>query len=206
MFKIIAVTNRKLCRGDFLEQIKYIANSSVDAIILREKDLSPEEYYELARKVVDLVKNTNTECILHSYLEVAKELKVRKIHLPLESALRYYESDAENMSSFQTIGCSIHSISQLNAVETLKRAHTSADFYVTAGHIFETDCKKGLPGRGLDFLRKICDQASLPVYAIGGITPERVKSIRACKADGACLMSWCMNASPVELKQRWKIE
>ena len=51
MFKIIAVTNRKLCHIDFLEQIEALAKSEVDSIILREKkDLSEEEYYVLAEE------------------------------------------------------------------------------------------------------------------------------------------------------------
>ena len=41
--------------------------------------------------------------------------------------------------------------------------------YVTAGHIFTTDCKKGLPPRGLDFLKNVCDAVTIPVYGIGGI-------------------------------------
>ena len=41
--------------------------------------------------------------------------------------------------------------------------------YVTAGHIFTTDCKKGLPPRGLDFLKNVCDAVTIPVYGIVGI-------------------------------------
>ena len=37
--------------------------------------------------------------------------------------------------------------------------------YVTAGHIFTTDCKKGLPPRGLDFLKNVCDAVTIPKTA-----------------------------------------
>ena len=40
----MCITNRHLCRGDFLEQVKRIANAKPDGIILREKDLQKEEY------------------------------------------------------------------------------------------------------------------------------------------------------------------
>ena len=42
--------------------------------------------------------------------------------------------------------------------------------YLIAGHIFNTPCKQGTPGRGLDYLRRVCESVSIPVFGIGGIT------------------------------------
>ena len=64
--------------------------------------------------------------------------------------------------------------------------------YVTAGHIFATDCKKGVPPRGIPFLQEICSQASVPVYAIGGISAGNLPEIRQNGATGACIMSGAM--------------
>ena len=66
--------------------------------------------------------------------------------------------------------------------------------YLTAGHIFLTTCKPGLPGRGLDFLREVTQAVSLPGYAIGGITADRVPELQAAGAAGACLRSSLMLA------------
>jgi thiamine-phosphate pyrophosphorylase len=64
--------------------------------------------------------------------------------------------------------------------------------YLVAGNIYETDCKQGLPGRGLDFLQAACQASALPVYAIGGITPARLAAVLAAGAAGACVMSGLM--------------
>ena len=64
--------------------------------------------------------------------------------------------------------------------------------YITAGHVFETDCKKGLPGRGLIFLRNVCNAVQIPVYGIGGIDAGNISEVRAAGASGACLMSSLM--------------
>ena len=66
--------------------------------------------------------------------------------------------------------------------------------YVTAGHIFTTDCKKGLPPRGLDFLKNICDAVTIPVYGIGGIKfdPQQWNSLKKQGACGGCIMSGMM--------------
>ena len=64
--------------------------------------------------------------------------------------------------------------------------------YITAGHVFETDCKNGLPGRGLDFLRSVCATVDIPVYGIGGIDADNIALVRETGASGACLMSSLM--------------
>ena len=62
----IAVTNRHLCEGDFLERIRQIAQGDeYNAILLREKDLSHEEYEELAKKVLKITNLAGKKCILH---------------------------------------------------------------------------------------------------------------------------------------------
>ena len=56
--------------------------------------------------------------------------------------------------------------------------------YIVAGHIFDTDCKKGLPGRGVDFLKDVINSVSIPVFAIGGITVENYPKIKEAGASG----------------------
>ena len=77
--------------------------------------------------------------------------------------------------------------------------------YVTAGHVYVTDCKKGLAPRGLDFLRNVCKSVSIPVYAIGGIqldadthtiAQNQVAEIASCGAKGGCIMSGMMQFTP----------
>ena len=69
--------------------------------------------------------------------------------------------------------------------------------YITAGHVFETDCKKGLPGRGLEFLRNVCAVVEIPVYGIGGIDSDNIALVRNAGASGACLMSSLMATEDV---------
>ena len=52
-FKIIAVSNRKLCNRPFLEQIERVCKIHPEAVILREKDLTEEEYGTLAKEVMN---------------------------------------------------------------------------------------------------------------------------------------------------------
>ncbi|HEX2925559.1 MAG TPA: thiamine phosphate synthase, partial [Ruminiclostridium sp.] len=60
------------------------------------------------------------------------------------------------------------------------------------GHIYETDCKKGVLPRGLSFLKEVCSSVSIPVFAIGGITKDRACETAATGASGVCVMSEAM--------------
>lgn len=183
MSDIICVTNRKLCREDFLTRIERIASCKPSGIILREKDLCSDDYEELAARVMKICARYKVRLILHSFVDVAIKLGADSIHLPLP-ILR--NLSREQKSHFTQIGASCHSIG--DAIE----AQTLGCTYITAGHVFETDCKKGLPGRGLDFLGKICEEVSIPVYGIGGIDSTNVPLVRSKGAKGICLMSSLM--------------
>ena len=69
--------------------------------------------------------------------------------------------------------------------------------YITLGHIFETDCKPGVPPRGLGLLREVCGSTQLPVLAIGGINVSNVGTVRAAGASGVCIMSGLMRCENV---------
>lgn len=185
---IICITNRKLCSESFLERLHKIARCHPAAIVLREKDLSPEEYRSLARQVMPVCQAHHIPCILHSFPEIAAGLHADAIHLPLP-LLRSLSAD--DLKQFRSIGTSCHSIEDALVAEQFGCT------YIFAGHIFETDCKKGLPGRGISFLKNICHTVSIPVYAIGGIGPSNISQIQHSGAAGICLMSSLMTCPDV---------
>ncbi len=183
MSDILCVTNRQLCKTDFLSRIAEIAACSPAGIILREKDLPESEYRALAGQVMEICQKNKVPCILHSFISVTLSLEAKAIHLPLP-VLRSMSD--EQKAYFNVIGASCHSVSE--ALEAKKLGCT----YITAGHVFETDCKKGVPPRGIAFLRDVCKNVSMPVYAIGGIDSGKMQLIRETGAKGACVMSGLM--------------
>lgn len=189
MSDILCVTNRKLCREDFLTRIERIAACHPAGIILREKDMQTVDYQKLAAAVMEICERYGVKCILHSFTDVAISLQAKAIHLPLH-LLR--EMTREQKAQFADLGASCHS------VEDALEAQTLGCTYITAGHVFETDCKKGLPGRGLEFLRSVCTAVDIPVYGIGGIDADNIALVRNAGATGACLMSSLMVTGDVD--------
>ena len=189
MSDLICITNSKLCSNNFSDQIEMIASAHPKAIVLREKDLSEKEYEQLARQVMQICQKHGTQCILHSFSNVAIALGAEAVHMPLPLLQKM---TPQEKSHFQIIGASCHSL------EEAKEAQDLGCTYITAGHIFLTDCKKGLPGRGLPFLEEICKAVRIPVYAIGGISSQNIESVRKTGAAGACIMSGFMRCKTVE--------
>ena len=185
MSEIICITNRKLCKDDFFLQLEKIAAAHPDSIVLREKDLDENEYYTLSKKVRDLCYSKNTEFTMHYYYKAAINLGVRRIHLPLHTLM---EMNNEEKKFFRVIGVSCHSTEEAESAEKLGAT------YITAGHIYNTDCKAGLPGRGLGFLNEIRKKVGLSVYGIGGISVENAKDVIISGADGICIMSGFMKS------------
>lgn len=183
MSDIICVTNRHLCREDIVERIRALAAARPRAVILREKDLAAEEYRALAQQALAACADYGVSCVLHGFAGVARELEAKALHLPLP-ALR--QLSVAERAAFTVLGASCHS------VEDAREAEALGCSYITAGHIFATDCKRGLPGRGLDFLARVCRGVTIPVYAIGGIAPESIANLWAAGAAGACVMSGAM--------------
>ncbi len=174
----ICVTNRKLCSGDFIETVRR-ACLTADMVILREKDLSEAEYRSIAEKVKSICAESGTAFCVNTFTDTARALEC--------DALQLSYTDFMNLpEKFCRTGVSVHSAEEAHA------AWKKGADYLIAGHIFATDCKKGVPPRGTEFLTKIVSDVEIPVYAIGGITPDNENEIYRCGAAGVCIMSGYM--------------
>ena len=122
MCKILSITNRRLCKGDFLTRIAQIAAQKPAGIILREKDLPQQDYAALAAQVQEICKKAGVPCILHSFPETATRLRADALHLPLP-LLR----ELKSREGLPPLGVSCHSVQDaqedavLTALEKLTR-------------------------------------------------------------------------------------
>jgi len=193
---LICITNQKLCRDDFLSRINEIASGKPDAIMLREKELDEPDYLELAIKVKEICDRYQVKLIINHNIETAERLKVGAVQVSIDDIRK----KGQAIKAFDQVGVSVHSVEQACEAERL-----GAD-YLIAGHVFPTDCKKGLPARGLRFLKEVCDSVNIPVYAIGGISEVNYKIAMMAGAKGVCIMSEAMTTDhPETLAQRFVV-
>ena len=173
--KLNIISNRKLCENENLEkQIKKIFSAYEKKIILKNFEI-----VALTLREKDLDKN--------EYLNLDEKYKIKGIHLSYDNFKSLNKNIREELiKKYKRIGISIHSIDEGKEVESLGAT------YVVAGHIFETDCKKGLKPRGLNFIEELSSILTIPIFAIGGINEENSNLVLNSGAFGVCMMSSLM--------------
>ena len=198
--KLNIISNRKLCKNENLErQIEKIflayekkiilKNFEIVSLTLREKDLDKNEYLNLVEKIYPICKKYRIDLILHQNydLNLDKKYKIGGFHLSYEIFKSLNKNIREKLiKKYKRIGVSIHSLEEARKVENLGAS------YVVAGHIFETDCKKGLEPRGLKFVEDLSSVLTIPIFAIGGIDEKNSQSVIDSGAFSVCMMSSLM--------------
>lgn len=182
---LIAVTDSASCPRPLAEQIERLAKLTElrpQAVILRAKSLDKAAYRTLALEVQQSCEAAGIPLILHSNWQLAHDLGISKLHLPL--ALLRQISEYER-AYFTWLSTSVHSVGEAQEAQALGAT------VLIAGHIYTTQCKAGLAPRGLGFLQNVCSTVNLPVYAIGGISfyASQHAELQANGARGACVMS-----------------
>ena len=186
----IVITNRHLVQGDFLKQLEKVTKLHPHALILREKDLTDDAYESLAKKVFDLCKREDITFILHTKIEIARKIGCQNIHLSIPVLKGLSETEKKALTEdFCEISISCHSM------EDVEIAMAGGATQIILGTIFETECKKGVLGKGVEFVREICQKCPLPVYAIGGMNLQRLPLVIDAGAAGCCMMSGFMQTT-----------
>ena len=182
--RFIAVTSRRLYGKDFYGQIEKILARKPYGLILREKDLEEHAYEEMAKIVMEMCKKQDVLFFVHSNVCLAEKIGCKNIHLPIHLFWELVSGpNKERLQRFCNISVSCHSVDE--AVEA-ERNHATM---IVLGTIFETACKPGKKGSGLELIRQVREKCSIEIYAIGGINEQNIEDVIEAGAAGGCMMS-----------------
>lgn len=201
----VCVTNRYLIRtGEdsgctkerYLEQIKKCVGLRPAALILREKDLDATSYCELAKQVNRICEDGRVKMFIHGEFachntDIMQYTGCHNIHMSIKQFMNESERKDDYIVKADCISVSCHSVSEA------QYAAENGASQIIAGTIFETECKPGKKGDGLEYLNEVADRVhsinqEIKVYAIGGIKPDNIQQVIRAGADGGCMMSWFM--------------
>ena len=191
-FNLYLITDRhQIPAGQNLPAvIEEALRGGVRAVQLREKDLTVAELLPLARELRSLTRQYGARLLINDKIDVALAVGADGVHLGGHS--RPTEFVRRSIGTKMLIGVSTHSSREIQVA-----CKQGADF-VTFGPVFATPSKAvyGAP-QGLQALSDACMKSLLPVFALGGITPERAAAVRAAGAHGIALISAIIaSASP----------
>lgn len=195
-FDLYLVTDRNQTGGrDLLRVLERALDGGVKAIQLREKDLSGRDLFLLAERSHKLCQAYHAALFINDRVDVALAVDAAGVQLS-KSSLPLVTARAL-LGPQKIIGISTHSLQ-----EAKEAKQNGADF-ILFGPVYFTASKAayGDP-QGLAALKTIVDNISLPVYAIGGIKAENIKSTKNCGVQGVALISAIVSAeNPKEATQ-----
>ena len=185
------VTNRHQTNNRSLLAVLHEAlKAGVRMIQLREKDLDTRSLLTLATEVLNLSRSYKALVLINDRVDIAKAIGADGVHLPARSlpisvARRILGPKA-------LIGTSAHSSQEVMTAET-----EGADFIVF-GPIYDTPSKIAFgPPLGLQSLREVRRLCHKPLFAIGGLTPERASEVREAGAYGVATISSILESASV---------
>ena len=175
-FRLYLITDRRVVKGGDLvaacEAALSAAPSGSVALQLREKDLAARELYELALRLREICTRVGAPLIVNDRVDVAIAADADGVHLPFASI--GVSMARKLLGPGRVIGVSSHSPPDVSGA-----AREGADFAVF-GPIFDPLSKPATgPAWGASGLAAACGAGAIPVFALGGITPERARELFA---------------------------
>ena len=191
--RLYLVTNRyQDSLENFLEKVETACRSGVTIIQLREKNLTTNQYYQLAKQVKEITDAYQVPLIIDDRLDVCFAVDAAGLHI----------GDDELPVSVARKVLGPEKILGVTA-KTVKRAleaETSGADYLGTGAIFPTTTKENAPITLISTLKTICQTVAIPVVAIGGLTSENIDQLAETGIAGVAVVRDLMQAEDIEAK------
>ncbi|MDU6558753.1 MAG: thiamine phosphate synthase [Streptococcus sp.] len=191
--RLYLVTNRyQDSLENFLEKVETACRSGVTIIQLREKNLTTNQYYHLAKQVKEITDAYQVPLIIDDRLDICLAVDAAGLHI----------GDDELPVSVARKVLGPEKILGVTA-KTVKRAleaETSGADYLGTGAIFPTTTKENAPITLISTLKTICQTVAIPVVAIGGLTSENIDQLAATGIAGVAVVRDLMQAEDIEAK------
>ena len=191
--RLYLVTNRyQDSLESFLEKIETACRSGVTIVQLREKNLTTNQYYQLAKQVKEITDAYQVPLIIDDRLDVCLAVDAAGLHigddeLPVSVARQVLGPD-------KILGVTA------KTVERALEAEESGADYLGTGAIFPTTTKENAPITLISTLKTICQRVAIPVVAIGGLTSENIDQLAATGIAGVAVVRDLMQAEDIEAK------
>jgi thiamine-phosphate pyrophosphorylase len=158
--------------------INVVLRAGVKWVQYREKDLSRREIYENAVTLRDLTRRFDAHLIINDHADIALAVDADGVHLGQDDLPL---KEARKIMGSKIVGISTHSLAQAMGAE-----RGGAD-YIGFGPVFHTTTKDAGTPKGIDNIRVIKENVSIPVAAIGGISLDNVASVISAGADAVAV-------------------
>ena len=191
--RLYLVTNRyQDSLESFLEKVETACRSGVTIVQLREKNLTTNQYYQLAKQVKEITDAYQVPLIIDDRLDVCLAVDAAGLHIG--------DDELPVSVARQVLGPEkILGVTAKTVKRALEAEEGGAD-YLGTGAIFPTTTKENAPITLISTLKTICQKVAIPVVAIGGLTSENIDQLIDTGIAGVAVVRDLMQAEDIEAK------
>ena len=176
----------------FLEKVETACRSGVTIVQLREKNLTTNQYYQLAKQVKEITDAYQVPLIIDDRLDICLAVDAAGLHIG--------DDELPVSVARQVLGPEkILGVTAKTVKRALEAEEGGAD-YLGTGAIFPTTTKENAPITLISTLKTICQRVAIPVVAIGGLTSENIDQLIGTGIAGVAVVRDLMQAEDVEAK------
>ncbi len=177
----ITITPAAESESDFLELMRKLIASGRELVQVRQPNLPPGRYRQWFIKAMEMTGGSPTRLLFNQLPDYYEpEWRGSGFHA---SSRVLAELDARPVPPACMFSASCHSLEELRLAETL-----GADFALLSP-VHATGKYQAGQLLGWSGFRRLADQVSLPVYALGGMRPEQARQARVHGAFGVAGIS-----------------
>ena len=189
--RLYLVTNRyQDSLETFLKKVEQACQSGVTMVQLREKQLTTNQYYELAKIVKQITDTYQVPLIIDDRLDVCLAVDAAGLHIG--------DDELPVSVARQVLGTEkILGVTAKTVKRALEAEKSGAD-YLGTGAIFPTTTKENAPITLISTLKDICQAVDIPVVAIGGLTCENIHQLSGTDIAGIAVVRDLMQARDIE--------
>jgi thiamine-phosphate pyrophosphorylase len=186
-WRLMLITDRLQAKRDLLEIIEESCVAGIDAVQIREKDLSDKELMLLVQRAHKITRNHGVPLIVNNAVDVALAAGADGVHLggrslPIDAARRIVGDE-------MLVGASTHDLEEVRVANQM-----GAD-YLVFGPVFDTPSKQGVVSTtGLEPITELKRNTSIPIFALGGVKRANLAQILSAGFDGAAAIGEIMAA------------
>lgn len=191
--RLYLVTNRyQDSLESFLEKVETACRSGVTIVQLREKNITTNQYYQLAKQVKEITDAYQVPLIIDDRLDVCLAVDAAGLHIG--------DDELPVPVARQVLGPEkILGVTAKTVKRALEAEEGGAD-YLGTGAIFPTTTKENAPITLISTLKTICQRVAIPVVAIGGLTSENIDQLMGTGIAGVAVVRDLMQAEDIEAK------
>ena len=191
--RLYLVTNRYQDSVEsFLAKVETACRSGVTIVQLREKNLTTNQYYQLAKQVKEITDAYQVPLIIDDRLDVCLAVDAAGLHIG--------DDELPVSVARQVLGPEkILGVTAKTVKRALEAEEGGAD-YLGTGAIFPTTTKENAPITLISTLKTICQRVAIPVVAIGGLTSENIEQLMDTGIAGVAVVRDLMQAEDIEAK------